>query len=177
MWVYGFSSVTRGQGSCNSLQTTMFPPTQIVQISGHRNLQSVNNYSQISESQHKRISSIITSRPAQTLALASTPIAANEIRTTHLALPSSGTQHPGNVDRPSSHNVSMTSHTMHTLNSIFGGQIHNSTIHVNIDHKWTNLIWNRVIHWLLKPGNSLTCLKFTYLKLNVQVPVCYYCWY
>ena len=38
------------------------PPTQIMQISGHRNIQSVNNYSHISMSQHRSISGILSGR-------------------------------------------------------------------------------------------------------------------
>lgn len=38
------------------------PPTEIIQISGHRNLQSINNYSHLSDAKHKCISSILTSK-------------------------------------------------------------------------------------------------------------------
>ena len=38
------------------------PPTQIMQISGHRNIQSVNNYSHISMSQHRSSSGILSGR-------------------------------------------------------------------------------------------------------------------
>lgn len=36
------------------------PPNQIMQITGHRNLQSVNNYSHVSENQHKNISKLLS---------------------------------------------------------------------------------------------------------------------
>ena len=35
-------------------------PNEIIQISGHRNLQSINSYSQISETHHREISTLIT---------------------------------------------------------------------------------------------------------------------
>lgn len=37
------------------------PPTQIMQITGHHNLQSVNNYNQINEVQHNQISQVLSS--------------------------------------------------------------------------------------------------------------------
>lgn len=36
------------------------PPTQIMQITGHKNVQSVNNYSNLNENQHKQISKILS---------------------------------------------------------------------------------------------------------------------
>jgi integrase len=45
------------------LQDNNIPPTQIVQITGHKNLQSVNNYSSLREQQQQYISSILSSVP------------------------------------------------------------------------------------------------------------------
>ncbi len=45
------------------LQDNNIPPTQIVQITGHKNLQSVNNYSSLREQQQQDISSILSSVP------------------------------------------------------------------------------------------------------------------
>ena len=42
------------------------PPTQIMQISGHKNLGSINNYSHINQNQHKEISNILYSNTAST---------------------------------------------------------------------------------------------------------------
>ncbi|KAK6185752.1 hypothetical protein SNE40_007915 [Patella caerulea] len=36
------------------------PPSHIMQISGHKNVQSINNYSHINDNQHKKISSILS---------------------------------------------------------------------------------------------------------------------
>ena len=45
------------------LQDNDIPPTQIVQIAGHKNLKSVNNYSSLREQQQQDISSILSSVP------------------------------------------------------------------------------------------------------------------
>lgn len=45
------------------LQDNNIPPTQIVQITGHKNLKSVNNYSSLREQQQQDISSILSSVP------------------------------------------------------------------------------------------------------------------
>ncbi len=45
------------------LQYNNIPPTQIVQITGHKHLQSVNNYSSLREQQQQDISSILSSVP------------------------------------------------------------------------------------------------------------------
>ena len=45
------------------LQDNDIPPTQIVQITGHKNLQSVNNHSSLREQQQQDISSILSSAP------------------------------------------------------------------------------------------------------------------
>jgi integrase len=45
------------------LQDNNIPATQIVQITGHKNLQSVNNYSSLREQQQQYISSILSSVP------------------------------------------------------------------------------------------------------------------
>ena len=44
------------------LTNSNVPPTHIMQITGHNNLQSVNNYSTISETQHQQISAILSSK-------------------------------------------------------------------------------------------------------------------
>ncbi|CAB4026989.1 zinc finger MYM-type 2-like [Paramuricea clavata] len=45
------------------LQDNNVPPTQLVQITGHKNLQSVNNYSSLRQQQQQDISSILSSVP------------------------------------------------------------------------------------------------------------------
>ena len=39
------------------------PPNQIIQISGHKNVNSLNNYSHLKAEQTKNISSILSNRP------------------------------------------------------------------------------------------------------------------
>ena len=45
-----------------TLQDRNVPPTQIIQVTGHKNLQSVNNYSTLREKQQEDISTILSSR-------------------------------------------------------------------------------------------------------------------
>ena len=49
------------------LSASNIPPTHIMQISGHKNVQSINNYSEISIQQHQNISEILSSRPSNML--------------------------------------------------------------------------------------------------------------
>ena len=48
------------------------PPTHIMQISGHKNIQSLNQYSSITEEQHKEISHLISSTSTSKQSTAST---------------------------------------------------------------------------------------------------------
>ena len=56
------------------LQHSGVPPNQIIQITGHKNLQSVNNYSSLREKQMEDISRILstTTRAATNVAIAQT---------------------------------------------------------------------------------------------------------
>ena len=45
------------------------PPTHIMQISGHKNVQSLNNYSTLSERQQKNISNILSGYPRSAKAI------------------------------------------------------------------------------------------------------------
>jgi len=51
------------------LQDNDVPPNQIVQITGHKNLQSINNYSSLRERQMENISKILSSSSSTTNAL------------------------------------------------------------------------------------------------------------
>ena len=46
-----------------NLSDNGIPPTDIVQISGHKNIQSVNNYSHLNTANHKHISSLMYAKP------------------------------------------------------------------------------------------------------------------
>jgi hypothetical protein len=46
------------------MPTYLVPPTQIVQLSGHRNIQSVNSYSHISEEQHREMNRLLVAQSA-----------------------------------------------------------------------------------------------------------------
>ena len=46
------------------LNDNKVPPTHITQLSGQRNMQSVNNYSSVSKEQQKNMSLILSSKPS-----------------------------------------------------------------------------------------------------------------
>ena len=54
-----------GETLIQKLQDNDVPPNQIVQITGHKNLLSVNNYSSLRERQIKNISKILSSHHQQ----------------------------------------------------------------------------------------------------------------
>ena len=60
----GISGKTNHSGRktlVQKLQDSGVPPNQIIQITGHKNLQSVNNYSSLREKQMESISRILSS--------------------------------------------------------------------------------------------------------------------
>ena len=58
-----------GETLVQKLQDNDVPPNQIVQITGHKNLQSVNNYSSLRERQMEKISKILSSSLSTTNAV------------------------------------------------------------------------------------------------------------
>ena len=49
------------------------PPNQIIQISGHKNVNSLNNYSKINNEQSRRISNILANKPSTSNSLVTPP--------------------------------------------------------------------------------------------------------
>ena len=68
------------------LQDSGVPPTQIVQITGHKNLQSVNNYSSLREQQMENILHILSSNTT-TATTTCTVVKPTESKMTTLPLP------------------------------------------------------------------------------------------
>ena len=72
------------------------PPTHIMQLSGHRNLQSVNNYSTLSKEQQKNMSLILMSdnsapsNTAHTAKIPQTVVTAESSFTNSSVIPASG---------------------------------------------------------------------------------------
>ena len=95
------------------------PANHIMQISGHKNIQSINNYSHINENQHRQISSVLYSTPSH---------AESGSNTSQTLQPHSSTSTHVLADSRSAatYNVSGGFH------SIFGNQIHGGTFHVNV---------------------------------------------
>jgi hypothetical protein len=97
------------------LSENQVPANQIMQITGHRNIQSINNYSNISEIQHKAISGILTSN---------TPRPYNQLSLHQHNLNMAATTHSG------THSGEYTFHG--GLNNMFAGNIFGGTFNVNI---------------------------------------------
>ena len=89
------------------------PANQIMQITGHRNIQSVNNYSHISESQHKNISGILTNTQfPSTYNMTQLNMAANTTRNS---------------------SCQSSNYTFHGgLNNMFAGNIFGGTFNINV---------------------------------------------
>ena len=50
------------------------PPAHIMQVSGHKNVQSLNNYSSLSEKQQRDVSNILSASPSGSLAIRQTVV-------------------------------------------------------------------------------------------------------
>lgn len=92
------------------------PANHIMQISGHKNIHSINNYSHINENQHRQISSVLYSNPS-TVESGSNTVQPQNSTSTHVVADSRSA---------ATYNVSGGFH------SIFGNQIHGGTFHVNV---------------------------------------------
>lgn len=93
------------------LQDNNVPPTQIVQVTGHKNLQSVNNYSSLRDNQQEAISSILSSSSCQTIAgqpSNSKKVVSLEMETSHESLMPSSLFH-GNYISGGTFNVHVSS--------------------------------------------------------------------
>ena len=77
-----------------TLQDHNVPPTQIVQVTGHKNLQSVNNYSTLGDRQQETISSILSSTRTPNVAQPFVPHQISESSTTALATSETKSQKP-----------------------------------------------------------------------------------
>ena len=81
----GISGKTNHSGRktlVQKLQDSGVPPNQIIQITGHKNVQSVNNYRSLREKQMESISSILSSTAKAATNVAQTE---NNLTTQHLA--------------------------------------------------------------------------------------------
>ncbi|MES9905045.1 MAG: DUF3504 domain-containing protein, partial [Sedimenticola sp.] len=104
------------------------PANQIMQITGHRNIGSINNYSHINHTQHKQISNILYSGASENNRTNNNP---------HMASLSSDSLqnrlpvHSNTISHNSNTAESCTNSSFHvssgSFNSIFGAQIHGGT--------------------------------------------------
>lgn len=101
------------------------PPTHIMQISGHKNVQSINNYSSVSDEQHSSMSGLISNRQGSRPYL---PV----------QTPNPNTEPPSPYHYPlpctsqsmTSVNASSTSEIVHSL---FSGPIHGGVFNINFN--------------------------------------------
>ena len=108
---------------CTQLLHAGIPPTTIMQLSGHKNVQSVNNYAVASTDQQKAMCDILqhnpqpasTCRPFDPLNAAVIPAVSQEPSTHHIMV---------NPSAQSTHNV---------LSNIFTGAVFNGPVNININ--------------------------------------------
>lgn len=109
------------------------PPTHIMQITGHKNVQSINNYSHINELQHKHISSILsnsdTSMPLNENPSPSHPLVLqHQSNSLHSSNTSLSIQHASeNTATKSSQSV------QDCIKSMFSGNIYGGTFNINVN--------------------------------------------
>ena len=102
------------------LNNNEIPPTQIMQITGHRNVNSVNNYSSLSDKQKEKISGILSFRGQNDKQLQE-PRASTS--TTHLA-----TEEYECVRSPEGLRIPLTG-----LGSLISGTIGGGTFNINVN--------------------------------------------
>ena len=102
------------------LNDNNIPPNQIMQISGHRNIASINNYSHINPIQHRNISQILHSN-------------SNENTSMNYTLNPTTQQSTSLMSNESRSNFHVTG----GIQSIFSGPIHGGTFNVHI-HQHAN---------------------------------------
>lgn len=97
------------------------PPTEIMQITGHKNVQSVNNYSSLNENKHKQISRILSNQ--NTYQELPNPYGQNSLCLNQF---NSMAQHNQNVNNTATRTV------QGGLNSMFSGNIFGGTFKINV---------------------------------------------
>ena len=97
------------------------PPTEIMQITGHKNVQSVNNYSSLSENKHKNISRITSN--ATTYQQMPNPYGQNSLCLNQF---NSMAQNNQNLNNTATRTV------QGGLNSMFSGNIFGGTFNINV---------------------------------------------
>lgn len=120
------------------------PPTQIAQISGHRNLSSINNYSSINTDQHQNISRLLHQNSIDLVSNnAHMPVMPRSI----MSRPSTATTHT--ITQPPSlqcsstnafrHESAQTTNVTGGLQSVISAPIHGGTFHINIYQNTQNV--------------------------------------
>ncbi|KAK3093435.1 hypothetical protein FSP39_015689 [Pinctada imbricata] len=97
------------------------PANQIMQITGHRNIQSINNYSHINETQHKAISKILSTPSSSAGSAASSIYLAQQ------------NNHIQNTAASTTSSTSSSCVTIHGgLNTLISGNVYGGSITVNV---------------------------------------------
>ncbi|XP_060554752.1 uncharacterized protein KIAA1958-like [Ruditapes philippinarum] len=112
------------------LNDSNIPPNQIMQISGHKNIASINNYSHINQNQHRQISDILHSNVKENNPANPIPYpCSNSAQLNH------NTAH---VNTDSRSNL----HVSGGFQSIFSAPIHGGTFHVHVHQNDSKLNQN-----------------------------------
>ena len=155
-----------------------------MQISGHTNVESINNYSTMSEERHKKISSIPSNTETNRNALV--PVVINLPRTTSTSTNyiASSTSDVSCRSNPNVSSYCANTNMSSEISSMFyGAVLHVNTLNVNLytnPHNWalycltalvntflwiSSVCWNKWLIFLF----SLLCLGYTKLARTVDV--------
>jgi hypothetical protein len=104
--------------------------TDIMQISGHKNVASINNYSKISEEKHKQISKILSNTETNALPLVPVTVVSNLPRTTSTCTNSTASS-TSDVSCRSNPNVSSYCANTHNMSNEISSMFYGAVLHVN----------------------------------------------
>lgn len=116
------------------LNDSNIPANHIMQISGHRNIASINNYSHINENQHKEISKILHSDRAVTNA-DDRDIAATYFHNPVVRCSNTQSHTNSSLQTQSTMNV----HVPGGFQNLFGSQIHGGTFNIHVHQNIQNV--------------------------------------
>ena len=111
--------------------------TDIMQIAGHKNVASINNYSKMSEEKHEKISRILSNTETNRNALVPVQFSANLPRKTSTNSSARSTSDVSRRSNPNASSYCANTNMSSEINSMFyGAVLHVNTLNVNL---YTNL--------------------------------------
>ena len=115
---------------CQQLLPAGVAPTTIMQLSGHQNVQSVNNYAVASRDQQRAMCNILQHNPVQLASVPASPADPLSTPALPVACPAT-TPQPGPVLQPVQGTGSVSTHNV--LSNIFTGAVFNGPVTINVN--------------------------------------------